>query len=49
MHCFICKLISRDINLIEHEAVKWLRKNELDSVKWLPADIEVVEKLKIKL
>ncbi len=49
MHCFLCKLISRDINLIEHEAVKWLRKNELDSVKWLPADIEVVEKLKIKL
>ncbi len=49
MHCFLCKLISRNINLIEHEAVKWLCRNELDSVKWLPADIEVVEKLKIKL
>ncbi|MFT4145371.1 MAG: (deoxy)nucleoside triphosphate pyrophosphohydrolase [Mobilitalea sp.] len=46
MHCFLCKLISRDINLIEHEAVKWLCRNELDSVNWLPADIEVVEKLK---
>ena len=30
-------------NLNEHEAAKWLGKDELDSVKWLPADVKVVE------
>lgn len=32
------------LHLNEHEAAKWLSKYELDSVKWLPADLEVVEK-----
>jgi len=32
--------------LNEHEAAKWLAKDELDSVKWLPVDWEVVEKIK---
>lgn len=30
----------------EHEAAKWLAPDELDSVDWLPTDVEVVEKLK---
>ena len=34
------------LHLSEHEAAKWLSKYELDSVKWLPADLEVVEKIK---
>ena len=46
MHCYICELLSREVTLVEHEAAKWLAKDELDSVKWLPADIEVIEKLK---
>ena len=46
MHCYICELLSRKVTLVEHEAVKWLALDELDSVKWLPADIEVIEKLK---
>lgn len=46
MHCYICRLLSREVTLVEHEAAKWLALDELDSVKWLPADIEVIEKLR---
>ncbi len=46
MHCYICELLSREVTLVEHEAAKWLALDELDSVKWLPADIEVIENLK---
>jgi 8-oxo-dGTP diphosphatase len=35
------------LHLNEHEAAKWLAKDELESVKWLPADLEVVEKIKM--
>lgn len=47
MHCYICELVDSKITLLEHEAVKWLTIDALDSVDWLPADIEVVEKLKV--
>ena len=46
MHCFICELVDSEITLLEHEAAKWLTVDTLDSVDWLPADVEVVEKLK---
>ena len=46
MHCFLCSLLSEAMHLNEHEAAKWLAKEELDSVKWLPADLEVLEKIK---
>ncbi len=46
MHCFLATIESGDINLLEHEDAKWLGKEELDSVAWLPADVEVVKKLK---
>ena len=45
MHCFLCSLIGEALHLNEHEAAKWLGKGELDSVKWLPADVKVVEAL----
>jgi 8-oxo-dGTP diphosphatase len=45
MHCFLCSLIGEVLHLNEHEAAKWLTKDELDSVKWLPADVKVVEVL----
>ena len=38
MHCFICRLLSDSLHLNEHEAAAWLSPEELDSVKWLPAD-----------
>ena len=46
MHCFLCSLIGEALHLNEHEAAKWLTKNELDSVKWLPADLIVVQTIK---
>lgn len=49
MHCFLAVPVSGEVRLLEHEAARWLTKDELDSVAWLPADIEVVEKLKAVL
>lgn len=46
MDCFFCTIKSGDLVLKEHEAAKWLRKEELDTVEWLPADAGLVEKLK---
>lgn len=46
MHCFKCKLAGSHVTLLEHEAAKWLRPEELDTVKWLPADEEIIEELK---
>ena len=45
MHCYLCSLLTEALHLNEHEAAKWLMKDDLDSVKWLPADLEVVEEL----
>ena len=45
MHCYQCSLVNEALHLNEHEAAKWLGKGELDSVKWLPADVKVVEAL----
>lgn len=46
MHCFLCTIQSGDLVLKEHEAARWLTREELDDVDWLPADVKVVEKLK---
>ncbi len=45
MDCFWARIVSGDLVLKEHEAAKWLTKNELDSVEWLPADITLIEKI----
>jgi 8-oxo-dGTP diphosphatase len=45
MHCYLCHVESGHLELKEHEAAKWLRKEELESVNWLPADWEVVKKI----
>ena len=45
MHCFLCTLIGDALHLNEHEAARWLKNNELDSVKWLPADKIIAEQL----
>ena len=49
MHCFLCSLLSEAMHLNEHEAARWLAPDELDSVKWLPADVKVIEELKCKM
>ena len=46
MDCFICNIIKGDLILKEHEAAKWLSKDELYSVDWLPADKDLIEKIK---
>lgn len=46
MHCFWCRVEDGSLTLKEHEAARWLGKDELDSVQWLLADLDVVEKLK---
>ena len=46
MHCYLCSLLTEALHLNEHEAARWLAKEELDSVRWLPADESVIEKLK---
>ena len=46
MHSYLCSLMSEALHLNEHEAAKWLAKDELDSVRWLPADVLVVEALR---
>ncbi len=45
MHCYICSLLTEALHLNEHEAARWLKNNELESVKWLPADKIIVEQL----
>lgn len=49
MDCFWAKIVSGDLVLTEHEAAKWLTKDELDSVEWLPADIMLLEKVRAEL
>ena len=46
MHCFLCELVSNHVVLLEHEAAKWLSRDELDSVDWLPADLDVIRRLR---
>ena len=45
MHCFISSIVEGEIELGEHEAMRWLTPNALDEVDWLPADVEVVQEL----
>lgn len=47
MDCFWAEIVSGDLVLKEHEAAKWLRMEELDSVDWLPADVTLVEKVRV--
>lgn len=49
MYSFRCRIVKGDVKLLEHEDAKWLSKEELDTVAWLPADIAVVNELKEKL
>ena len=46
MHCYWCHVESGSLTLKEHEAARWLAKEELESVKWLPADLQIIEMLK---
>ena len=43
MDCFLCTIIDGDLVLKEHEAARWLTKETLDSVDWLPADVTIID------
>lgn len=49
MDCFWARIRSGDLLLTEHEAARWLSREELDNVDWLPADLELIEKIKADL
>ena len=49
MDCFLCVVVYGEIILKEAESARWLDKDELYSVDWLPADIELIEKLQNSL
>lgn len=46
MKCFLCKIKNGNLVLKEHEAAKWLTKETIESVDWLPADRDIIKKLK---
>ena len=49
MDCFWCEIMQGGLELKEHEAARWLSKEDLYSVDWLPADVGVVERVKEEL
>lgn len=44
MHCYLCTILNGQPSLLEHEDARWLEMNEVNSVRWLPADKDVIEK-----
>ena len=46
MDCFWCQVVSGELKLLEAEAAKWLTKDQLDTVDWLPADITLIDKIR---
>lgn len=49
MDCFWCDVVKGDLVLKEHESARWLDKESLYSVEWLPADVALIEKIRMKL
>lgn len=45
MHCILCTIVSGELKLLEHEAAKWVNKETLRSVNWLPADQLILDKI----
>jgi len=46
MDGFLCEVVKGDLVLKEHEAARWLAKDELNSVAWLPADAVLIDKIR---
>lgn len=46
MDCFWCEIVSGNLVLKEHENAKWLTKEQLQDVEWLPADIKLIENIR---
>ena len=46
MDCYLCNIVGGKMSLIEHQAAAWLTPEQLTTVEWLPADVELVEQLR---
>lgn len=46
MDCFLCNVISGNLELLEAEDAKWVDKDTIDSLDWLPADLKIIPVLK---
>ena len=46
MHCALCHIVQGRVQLNEHLSAQWLSREELETVQWLPADVEVIERIK---
>ena len=49
MDCFWCEIVEGSLELKEHEAAKWLDRESLYTVDWLPADVGLVERIREKM
>ena len=49
MDCFWCEVVEGELVLLEAQDARWLTKDELDSVKWLPADLGLVERIRSEM
>lgn len=47
MECFWCEIVKGNLVLREHEDARWLTKEQFGEVEWLPADVKLIEKIKI--
>ena len=45
MHCILCTIVFGNLQLLEHEASRWLTKENLRTVNWLPADLLILDKI----
>ena len=45
MDCFWCEIVKGELVLKEHEAARWLKREQLGEVEWLPADVTLIEKV----
>ncbi len=49
MHCFWCTVVSGNLVLKEHKAAKWLGKDDMKMVAWLPAYLEIIDLIKLSI
>lgn len=45
MRCYLCSILSGNLTLLEHEAAAWLDREQLNDVRWLPADETIIDEI----
>lgn len=49
MDCFVCSIVEGNLVLKEHEDSKWIKKEEIDTLNWLSADLIILDKVKERM